>query len=145
MLRPLFLLFNLLLESPPVCEETKSGLCVQSKRVRQGIDLHGCNMAGINLSDTDLSGANFSNADMHNSKLVSSTLIGVNFSNTSLVNSDLKVTDMHNITILNANLAGADLAGVIGIDTQQLLHAYSLAGTRLPDGSVQPGNQPDKD
>jgi ABC-2 type transport system permease protein len=111
----------------------------------QGIDLHGCNMAGINLSDTDLSGANFSNADMHNSKLVSSTLIGVNFSNTSLVNSDLKVTDMHNITILNANLAGADLAGVIGIDMQQLLHASSLAGTRLPDGSVQPGNQPDKD
>jgi hypothetical protein len=111
----------------------------------KGVDLHGCNMANIDLSDSDLSGANFSYADMHGSKLSSSTLIAVNFTGTNLAGADLKVTDMHNVAVQNANLAGADMVGVIGITVPQLLQAHSLAGTRLPDGSVQPGVPVDND
>jgi hypothetical protein len=111
----------------------------------KGVDFHGCNMANIDLSDSDLSGANFSSADMHGSKLSSSTLIAVNFTGTNLVGADLKVTDMHDVVVQNANLAGADMVGVVGITVPQLLQAHSLAGTRLPDGSVQPGVPVDND
>lgn len=111
----------------------------------RGTDFRGCNLVGIDLNDTDLSGADFSNADMHKSKLRSSTLIGVSFKNTSLVDTDLKVADMHRTDIANANLKGADLLGSVGVSNQELLQAYSLAGTRLPDGSIQPGEQLDTD
>jgi ABC-2 type transport system permease protein len=109
----------------------------------KGADFHGCNLAAINLSDTDLTGANFSDADMRNVKLSSSTLVAVNFNSANLAGADLKVTDMHNADVSNANLAGADLVGVIGMSIEQLIQARSLAGARLPDGSVQPGEEKD--
>jgi ABC-2 type transport system permease protein len=105
----------------------------------QGADFHGCNLVGIDLSDTEMSGANFSNADMRNVKLTSSTLISVNFNDTDLTGADMRDTDWLNADINNANLAGADLAGSLGKSSKQLLPARSLAGARLPDGSVQPG------
>jgi ABC-2 type transport system permease protein len=105
----------------------------------QGADFHGCNLIGIDLSDTDLIGVNFSNADMLNVKLTSSTLISVNFNGANLAGADLRDTDLQNVDIRNANLAGADLAGAIGKSIEQFLPARSLAGARLPDGSVQPG------
>ena len=104
-----------------------------------GADFHGCNLSGIDLSDTEMSGANFSNADMRNVKLTSSTLVLVNFNDTNLVGADLRDTAWLNADINNADLAGADLAGSIGKSSEQLLPARSLAGARLPDGSVQPG------
>jgi ABC-2 type transport system permease protein len=110
-----------------------------------GDDFYGCRFAGFDLTDTDLTGANFSNADMHNSKFTSSTLVAVNFSNANLAGADLRVTDMHYASMINANLAGADLSGVVGVSIEQLLHAHSLAGARLPDGSVQPGEVKDTD
>lgn len=111
----------------------------------KGADFHACNLAGLDLSDTDLTGANFSNADMRNVKLDSSTLVAVNFNSTNLTGADLEVSDMHYADVRNANLAGADLAGVIGMSVEQLIKASSLAGTTLPDGSVQPGVEKDSD
>ncbi|HEY4033385.1 MAG TPA: ABC transporter permease [Ktedonobacteraceae bacterium] len=111
----------------------------------QGDDFHGCRFAGFNLTDTDLTGANFSNADMHKSTFTSSTLVAVNFNNANLADADLRVTDMHNVRVNNVNLARADLSGVVGVSIEQLIHAHSLAGTRLPDGSVQPGEVKDTD
>ena len=111
----------------------------------QGADFHACNLVGLNLSDTDLTGVNFSNADMRNAKLASSTLIAVNLSGANLAGADLKDTDMHNANVDNANLSGADMAGAIGKSVEQLIQARSLAGARLPDGSVQPGVEKDSD
>jgi ABC-2 type transport system permease protein len=111
----------------------------------KGADFHGCNLVGIDLSDTDMSGANFSNADMRNAKLTSSTLVSVNFNGTNLASADVRDTDLQNADISNANLAGADLAGAVGKSIEQLLPARSLAGARLPDGSVQPGEVHDTD
>ena len=113
--------------------------------ILQGADFHGCNLAGLDLSDTDLTGANFSQADMHNVKLLSATLIAVNFNSTNLAGADIKSADLHNADLRNANLAGADLEGTIGKSIEQLLQAHSLAGARLPDGSVQPGKVQDTD
>jgi ABC-2 type transport system permease protein len=110
-----------------------------------GADFQGCKLVGLDLSDTDMSGANFSNADLHNANLNSTTLISTNFSGANLAGADLKDADMHNDNIANANLASADLAGVIGKNVEQLLQARSLAGARLPDGSVQPGEVHDTD
>jgi ABC-2 type transport system permease protein len=110
-----------------------------------GADFHACDLAGFNLSNTDLTGANFSGADMRNAKLSASTLIAVNFNNTNLAAADLEVSDMHQADVRNANLSGADLAGVVGISVEQLIQARSLAGTTLPDGSVQPGVVKDTD
>jgi uncharacterized protein YjbI with pentapeptide repeats/ABC-type transport system involved in multi-copper enzyme maturation permease subunit len=111
----------------------------------QGADFHGCNLTGIDLSDTEMSGANFSNADMRTVKLTSSTLVAVNFNATNLISADIRDADLQNADISNANLAGADLAGSIGKSIEQLLPARSLAGARLPDGSVQPGEVHDTD
>ena len=111
----------------------------------KGADFHGCNLANLDLSDTDMSGANFSNANMHKVKLTSATLISVNFNAADLANADVRDADLHNADISNANLAGADLAGVLGKSVEQLLPARSLAGARLPDGSVQPGEVHDTD
>lgn len=111
----------------------------------QGADFHACNLTGLDLSDTDLSGANFSNADMRKVNLNSTTLISVNFNGANLAGADLKGTDIHNAEIRDANLTGADLAGAIGKSIEQLLQARSLAGARLPDGSVQPGEVQDTD
>jgi len=111
----------------------------------QGADFHACNLSGIDLTDTNLSGANFSHADMHKVNLNSTTLVAVNFNGANLADADLRATDMRNADISEANLAGADLAGVVGKNTEQLLPAHSLAGARLPDGSVQPGEVQDTD
>ena len=111
----------------------------------QGADFHECNLAGLDLSDSDLTGANFSHADMHNVKLRFSTLVAVNFNSTNLAGADMTGADLHNADIRNANLAGADLLGDVGKSVEELLQARSLAGTRLPDGSVQPGEVRDTD
>ena len=111
----------------------------------QGADFQACNLSGLDLSDTDLTGANFSAADMQNVKLHSSTLIAVDFSDADLSGADLKSADMHNAALNNTNLARADMLGIIGKSVEQLLPARSLAGTRLPDGSVQPGEVQDTD
>lgn len=111
----------------------------------RGADFHACKLAGLNLSDIDLSGVNFSNADMRNVKLTSTTLVSVNFTGTNLADADLRDTDMHNAEISNANLAGVDMTGAIGKTIEQLLPAHSLAGARLPNGSVQPGEVQDTD
>jgi ABC-2 type transport system permease protein len=111
----------------------------------RGADFHTCKLVGLNLSDTDLSGVNFSGADMRNVKLTSTTLVSVNFTGANLAGADLRDTDMHNAEVSNANLAGADMTGAVGKNIEQLLSARSLAGARLPDGSIQPGEVKDTD
>ena len=111
----------------------------------KGADFHGCNLVGFDLSDTDLTGANFSNADMRNVKLSSSTLVAVNFNSANLAGADLEVSDMHHADVRNTNLSGANLVGIVGISIEQLIQARSLAGAKLPDGSVQPGEVKDTD
>ncbi len=110
-----------------------------------GADFHACNLAGINLSDTDLSGADFSGANMRDVKLSSSNLAAVSFYSTNLANAQLEGSDMQHADVRNTNLSGADLEGVVGISIEQLIQSRSLAGTRLPDGSVQPGEVNDTD
>ncbi|HYA99109.1 MAG TPA: ABC transporter permease [Ktedonobacteraceae bacterium] len=103
-----------------------------------GADFHSGLFAGIDLSDTNLTGANFSASDMRNVDLRFTTLVGVNFSGANLTGADLSGADMHNVDVSGANLAGANLMGVTGISLEQLIQARSLAGTTLPNGSVQP-------
>ncbi len=52
---------------------------------------------------------------------------------------------MHHADVRNTNLSGANLVGIVGISIEQLIQARSLAGAKLPDGSVQPGEVKDTD
>jgi ABC-2 type transport system permease protein len=111
----------------------------------EGADLHGADLANLDLSDINLSGVNFSSADLQGADLSFGALTSANLSNANLTGANLSGVDMHNANLNNANLTGANLQGVIGLGTDQLAKARSLAGTILPDGSVLPGKDTDTD
>jgi uncharacterized protein YjbI with pentapeptide repeats len=99
-------------------------------------DLHGAHMANIDIRDTYLVGINLSGADLHGAILSDATLTFANLTGANLTKTDFQASDMHNVNLTGANLAGANLRDALGLNTDLLARAQSLAGTILPDGSV---------
>ncbi len=111
----------------------------------KGADLRAVQLANLDINDIALDGADLSGADLRGIDLSSATLVSTNLSNANLAGANLRSTDLHSADISNANLAGADLTGAVGTNNAQLGKARSLAGTKLPDGSVLPGQDTDVD
>ena len=99
-------------------------------------DVQNAHMANTDLRDTYLLGINLGGADLHGAILSDATFTFANFTNANLANANLQACDMHNVKLTGANLAGANLRDAIGLNTDILSRAKSLAGAIMPDGSV---------
>jgi uncharacterized protein YjbI with pentapeptide repeats len=99
-------------------------------------DLSGAYLHNLDLRDVNISGANLSGANLSGGNFTYVTFTFVNLSNANLQGSDLRGSDLHNVTWKAANLQNANLQDALGVGTEELGSASSLAGATLPDGSI---------
>ena len=92
------------------------------------IDLSKADLSGTDLRGFDLRGANLSEANLYESNLHEANLSGA----------ALNYADLQGAKLDESNLDGLDLKEARGVTMEQLEKAYSLKGTRLPDGSIHP-------
>ncbi len=102
------------------------------------VDVTNAHLQNLDLRDTYLSGVDLHGANMQGINLSFATLLFADLSGTNLHGADLGATDMHNVDLTGADLSGANLKDAVGLTSDQLAKAKSLAGTILPDGSTHP-------
>ncbi|CAF1277840.1 unnamed protein product, partial [Didymodactylos carnosus] len=108
----------------------------------RNIELHGCDFSLSNLESSDFTGANIVNTDFNGTNLQYSTFVGgillrVRFYETSLQNSIIiPFLSEYNtdITFMDVDFTRANLRNAT-INVTQLMGAYSLDRTMLPNGT----------
>ncbi|HTK06528.1 MAG TPA: pentapeptide repeat-containing protein [Ktedonobacteraceae bacterium] len=103
-----------------------------------GVDLGGIDLAGADLAGANLAGIFLGRADLFGTNLEKTNLEGTILGSDNLTEANLSYANLKGADLKGANLSYANLLGVVGVTSQQLNTAFSLAYATMPDGLMHP-------
>jgi uncharacterized protein YjbI with pentapeptide repeats len=98
-------------------------------------DLHAAKLAEAKLTEAELTAANLSGANLSAALLPEAHLEGANLYNAKLQEANLQGANLSKANLQRANLSKANLQEA-EVTVDQLVHAVSLQGATMTDGSV---------